>query len=113
MPARDRVIQVRVPARLGDQIDAYASEWNIDVSKSCRTLLRAGLDQANLAEIVREAIAKALPAAVDAAVGDRMATLRRTVTVAAALAAAQGAGATAQEAVAIAKQLADALPDEG
>lgn len=113
MPTNDRVIKLRVPRHLADQITAYASERSIDTSKACRALLHAGVAQAGLADTVQGALIKALPAAVDAAIAARMSSLRRTVTVAAALAAAQGAGATPPEAQAIAKQLADALRDEG
>ncbi len=108
----DRILKIRIDGRLIDQVNTYATTHSIDGSKAVRTLLRAGLDQAALADTVRAALAKALPAAVDAAVDRRMSGLRRAIVVSAALAAAQGAGATAQEAQAIAKQLADALQDE-
>lgn len=114
MPLHDRILKIRIDQRLIDRIQTHATEQEIDVSKATRSLLRRGLDEAGLAETVQTALAKELPAAVDAAVDRRMKALRHTVTVSAALAAAQGAGSTPAEAQQIAKTLSDALKkDEG
>lgn len=114
MPLHDKILKIRIDQRLIDRIQTHAREQEIDVSKATRTLLRAGLDQAGLAETVQTALAKVLPAAVSEAVAHALPNLRHTVVVSAALAAAQGAGSTPAEAQQIAKTLSDALKkDEG
>jgi len=78
----DKVLHIRVPGSLYEQVQAYADSHGEDTSHAIRVLLRRGLDDSAVATVVERAVAAAVPVAVEALTSAQILESRRAMVAA-------------------------------